>query len=102
MPRQKWLSKPATSETIRTWCPQCFSVLSATSCMTAEAKPEPGDFTVCAYCAAVLRFNAKMDLEISELAEIPVHSRLAFAQVVQKIKEFPMPKREKGNPFVTQ
>lgn len=68
------------------FCPRCFTLLSAVSCMTDERKPEPGDFSICAYCAAVLKYTSTMSFELSSLLEIPVHSRLDFAQAVQFIE----------------
>jgi hypothetical protein len=59
--------------------------------MTGDARPEPGDFTVCISCASVLCFTPQMDLELSTLEAIPIHLRMAFARVVQLVKE-----RERG------
>jgi hypothetical protein len=83
------------------WCPNCFYKLDATTSMYGEHAPKPGDFTVCAQCASVLRFKEGMDVVLSSLLEIPVHSRMGFAKVVQLIKANPMPPpRDKFNPFV--
>lgn len=38
-------------------CPYCNKKLDACSNMTGEDGPDDGDFTLCLYCAAVLRFN---------------------------------------------
>jgi hypothetical protein len=68
------------------FCPVCFLLLTANTNLTSKDKPEPGDFTVCIKCASVLRFDGKMDLELSSLMAIPVACRLDFAKVVQAIK----------------
>lgn len=40
-------------------CTGCDKVLDgATNTGQAAAPPKPGDFSVCAYCAAILRFEA--------------------------------------------
>lgn len=69
------------------FCPRCFKMLDATCSLTdANAAPEPGDFTVCIACAAVLRFGTGLHLEMSSLMDIPEHSRMAFAQTVQAVE----------------
>ena len=69
------------------FCPMCFTVLDAATCFTAKIAPEPGDFTVCIECGAVLEFGGKMDLLLRSWEDIPMHSRLDFAKAVTMIKE---------------
>ena len=69
------------------FCPACFAILSATSAFDADVSPEPGDFTVCAYCAAVLKFDESMMLLPSSLIEVPTHSRKGFVDMVTKVKQ---------------
>jgi hypothetical protein len=76
-----------TTRIPETFCPLCFALLSGTTAMTNDKEPEPGDFTVCLYCAAVLIFGPRMELEKSSLMDIPEHSRLPFAQTVQTVKK---------------
>jgi hypothetical protein len=76
-----------TTRMVSQGCPKCFHELDANTCLTEEAKPEPGDYTVCIGCASVLRFRENMSLELSSLEAIPTHSRLPFAQIVQAVKE---------------
>lgn len=85
--------KKATGKTLTTrfenarWCPCCFGVLSAATCLTDEVRPEPGDYTVCIYCASVLRFDGQMDYQLSSLEAVPTHIRMQFARIVQAVKE---------------
>lgn len=76
-----------TGRIVPSFCPQCFHLLDAATNMTSRDKPEPGDYTVCINCASVLRFGPDMLLELASLEAIPMHSRLAFAKVVQGVTE---------------
>ena len=76
----------------QSFCPFCFHVLDAVTSLGSEAVPQPGDFTICIDCCAVLRFDVGMSLVASSLLEIPMHSRLDFAKVVTKCKEMPRPR----------
>jgi hypothetical protein len=40
----------------KTCCPVCRAQLDAASDPEGDATPKPGDYSVCAYCVAVLRF----------------------------------------------
>jgi len=101
MGRAKRSTKTLTIQMQARWCPTCFYKLDTTRSMYGEHTPTPGDFTVCCGCASVLRFIEGMDVVLSSLMEIPEHSRLGFAKVVQLIKANPMPRpRDKFNPFV--
>lgn len=48
--------------------------------------PKPGDFSVCLNCGAVLEYDAEMQVGLRTLMDIPMNSRLAFAQTVMEIK----------------
>jgi hypothetical protein len=41
-------------------CPVCFHPLDAATCATGDARPEPGDLTVCLYCTTFLRFDDQL------------------------------------------
>lgn len=42
-------------------CPVCFNRLDAATCATEEdARPKPGDLTVCFYCTTFLKFDAEL------------------------------------------
>lgn len=52
-----------TTRTPVVLCPVCGHTLDAASSLTTpEARPEPGDFTVCIECARVLQFDARLRL----------------------------------------
>lgn len=38
-------------------CPGCGAELTGSTSVFSEARPKPGDFTVCMYCANVLRYR---------------------------------------------
>jgi hypothetical protein len=84
---KKFTHETRTTRMPATFCPKCFQLLDATTCMTGDAKPEPDDCTICIGCSSVLRFKADMSLEMFSLEQIPTHSRMRFAQMVQAIKE---------------
>lgn len=59
-------------------CPACGSRLDAATAVREDARPDPGDVSVCVYCAAILRFDRELYLYAPEqwevdylLAEIP-------------------------------
>ena len=68
-------------------CPQCFHKLDAVDEIggdsTVTRMPEPGDFTICMACAAVLRFDGGLRLVLSSLSDVPVEirARLAFGKM---------------------
>jgi hypothetical protein len=95
----KWKRDPKSYHLEMRFCPSCFQRLDAATNLTADAKPEPLDFTVCTRCASVLRFDDDMNLELSSLEAIPTHSRMAFARVVQVLKLHPFPKRDDDGPI---
>jgi hypothetical protein len=43
-------------------CPQCAELLDGATAMGEDAVPEPGDISVCCYCAEILQFDAAMHL----------------------------------------
>jgi RNase P subunit RPR2 len=78
------------------FCPSCFTMLDAVTSMETKGAdlPKPGDFTLCIKCHAVLKFTDDMTLVMSSLMEIPMNSRMRFAQVAAKLKEMgPIPGR---------
>lgn len=50
-------------------CPTCGKKLDAATCMSSDAQPRPGDYTVCLYCANVLRFRDGMKLAVLSLED---------------------------------
>ena len=46
-------------------CPKCGHLLDAASNLdNPRAKPKPEDYTVCIACAAILRFNSMLRLDV--------------------------------------
>lgn len=41
-------------------CPTCGHILDAATCTYSNARPRPGDFTVCISCGEILRFGEDM------------------------------------------
>ena len=71
-------------------CPWCWTFLDCVSNVYSPDSPEPGDFTVCIHCGAVLKFNAEMQLTSSSLGEVPIQLRSKFAYVqmiVEQVKD---------------
>lgn len=55
-------------------CPNCGKTLDAATACEGDRKPAPGDFTVCIYCAIILRFDNDMNLR-----EVTKEELAAFA-----------------------
>ena len=70
------------------FCPSCFIMLDGVTKVSGKGKsmPEPGDFTLCLNCGAVLEYDANMQVISRTLMDIPMHSRMGFAQAVTEIK----------------
>lgn len=76
-----------TSQTPPTVCPGCGKVLSAAT--ARNAVPKPGDFSVCVYCTAVLRFNPDLTLRtttLEERKEMDPEQGLAIFEVVNRLQ----------------
>lgn len=71
----------------KTCCPWCWTLLDSASNVYAPGPPQPGDFTICIHCTAVLKYTATMQLEASSLSEIPIELRSKFAHVKMVIGE---------------
>ena len=41
-------------------CPVCLRAVDAASDVEGNARPNPGDMTICAYCASLLEFDHEM------------------------------------------
>jgi hypothetical protein len=73
-------------------CPVCGKMLDAAMSLKTGDRPKVGDFTVCAYCAAVSQFCAGMILErvtiqdLKELFEENPAGILLLASAVQAVK----------------
>lgn len=81
-----------TLHIIATSCPGCGANLSATSSIGSNAMPAPGDFTVCWYCAMMLRYGESHQLrrattdDLAYLAEKDIDAWQLFARVRDSIR----------------
>jgi hypothetical protein len=44
-------------------CPECGTLLDAASAPKSDARPSPGDWTVCIHCAAALVFDTELKVQ---------------------------------------
>ena len=52
-------------------CPECDSMLDASTCVTEKAaKPAPGDYTVCLHCAAPLEYGDDLKLRRLDVSTV--------------------------------
>jgi len=86
MVKGRFIRDGYTGQTAPAFCPLCFHLLDGVTNMTGREAPQPGDFTVCIYCANVLRFTDKMGLQLSALIEAPVEIRFELVKVVNAVK----------------
>jgi hypothetical protein len=69
-------------------CPACDRTLDGATGLTTDNAPEPGDLTVCAYCASFLTFNLDLSHrkltaeEFSELTEDEQHNIVTARKIV--------------------
>jgi len=50
-------------------CPRCGRVMDGATNCTGDGAPSAGDFTVCFYCATILRFGFALQLEMPARAD---------------------------------
>jgi hypothetical protein len=60
------------------FCPCCLSPLDAAQGVTTDGTPNPGDFTICAYCLVVLRFGENLVVEIPQ--HVPAEVQIVRTQ----------------------
>lgn len=64
-------------------CPSCNKHLDAASGLTdSDISPKEGDFSICAYCGAVLRFRQELTVELAteeDLDEIDDEGLMSLA-----------------------
>jgi len=67
-------------------CPRCGKVMDAATNLMDKTAPQGGDFSVCIYCAAVLRFTDDLDLRKAtgdELAMLLDRQPEAFSLLIR-------------------
>lgn len=65
-------------------CPACAAALDAAAMIDGEDPPEPGDATVCLYCAAPLLYGPNLRLQAlsgADLEAMPAGDRRAIQDV---------------------
>jgi hypothetical protein len=86
-------------------CPSCGQVLDGAGDPWGLHRPKPGDFTVCIYCGAGLRYDRQMQLKVATDAEVRRHAPADFeryrgfvARVIEQGKaDGTFPKRGRGH-----
>lgn len=72
-------------------CPVCLNSVSGASPISkGNAKPKPGDISVCVYCGAILEFDDTLNLQaISEesFQTLPSVTRDALNRISEQIKQ---------------
>lgn len=61
-------------------CPRCGKNLDAATAPFAPVRPQPGDVTVCFYCATVLEFTEDMGFKLANISALPLE---VLAQVAE-------------------
>lgn len=64
-------------------CPLCSKVLDGQTPLTGKGAPVPGDFSLCFYCGAMLRFTAELGVRLATAAE---RDELGFEQLVTMMR----------------
>jgi hypothetical protein len=59
-----------TTRHAATYCPSCHKCLDASTHPKGNAKPKPGDVSVCMYCTAPLQFTAGLALVPLDLSTV--------------------------------
>ena len=77
-----------------TVCPECDAKLDAAAGYNDDARPEPGDVTVCAWCTAILCFNQDLTLRATSIAERS-EMRDAVLAVVRAVLRVGPPEKSK-------
>ena len=67
-------------------CPSCGKLLDATSGADHDEEPEPGDYSVCIYCAATLRFGDDLALVSVSIDDVHPSARKQLADAAQTVK----------------
>lgn len=73
-------------------CPECKVQLGAATAMQHDARPKPGDLSVCIVCAATLRFDEAMGvraLSLTELAALPIGVIEELQKHVMAVRSLP-------------
>lgn len=74
-------------------CPSCDANNDGTTGVTdIDAKPTPGDLSVCAYCHTMLQFDENLQSQIltpEEYVDLPLETRRELDSAVKALQEVP-------------
>jgi len=83
-------------------CPTCGTELSGASPVEVrDALPDPGDLSVCLYCAELLEFNMDLTLSVlsaNTIAALPADTRQALLRTQHFIRFVNADKPRRGRP----
>lgn len=75
-------------------CPACGKLLDATTNMYGSATPSAGDFTICAYCTEILRFDEQLHVRLTTL-EDREHLPPEAIEMIEAMARMPRPEGAK-------
>jgi hypothetical protein len=79
-------------------CPSCSAKIDmATPIGGGEAQPKPGDFTICLYCAAMLRVNDADGFDV--LPGLPAGADKHTRMTVAVARAFILFRKKRGGPL---
>lgn len=65
-------------------CPDCRELLDEVEALSEEGTtPSPGDLTICAFCATVLKFTEGLQLQVAreaDIASLPIEAKVGLVQ----------------------
>lgn len=71
-------------------CPECRAPLDAATGQTGKPYPDPGDLTICCYCAASLEFDENLMLKPmsnATWASLDEETKELFRQAKQRVRD---------------
>lgn len=74
-------------------CPVCNALLNMATSVTGNVAPEPGDFSVCVFCAAILRFEEGLkyvEAKTEDLSLLDEESKAVLLKAHQYFKAKPI------------
>jgi hypothetical protein len=72
-------------------CPRCKKTLDGATPMCRGDVPEPGDYTVCAYCGVVLKWNSDMVLVLmneEDFRQLSTEELVDISKASEVVKRF--------------
>lgn len=71
-------------------CPSCLRQMDCATAVSGEAKPSPGDVSICINCGTFLRFDPDLNIELLDddsFDAFPEDSRATLSMAKQLIKQ---------------